>query len=257
MRRRSRASSKLAKARSRKVEMPERRNATTVRRRRYSAEAQETEVARLARERDEALEQLSAATHVLAVIGSSPGDLKPVFEAILSNATRICDAKFGTLYLRDADAFRVAAMHNAPPLYAEARQREPLIRPPPGSVLQRVSVSKQVVQVADVRETQAYIERRPYSVVAVELGGYRTLVGVPMLKQDALIGVVNIYRQEVRPFTDKQIELVKNFAAQAVIAIENARLLAEQRESLEQQTATAAHHQFIARRAYTRFQCNA
>ena len=98
--------------------MPERRNATTVRRRRSSAEAQETEFAQLARGRDEALEQLSAATHVLAVIGSSPGDLKPVFEAILSNATRICEAKFGTMFLRDADAFRVVAMHNPPPAYA-------------------------------------------------------------------------------------------------------------------------------------------
>jgi len=250
MRRRSRAGGERAKSQRHKAVTPKRRSAP-------ESVGQETELARRTRERDEALEQLSAATHVLAVIGSSPGDLKPVFEAILSNATRICDAKFGTLYLRDADAFRVAAMHNAPPLYAEARQREPLVRPPPGSVLQRVSVSKQVVQVADVRETQAYIERRPYSVVAVELGGYRTLVGVPMLKRDALIGVVNIYRQEVRPFTNKQIEQVKNFAAQAVIAIENARLLAEQRESLEQQTATAAHHQFIVRRAYTRFQCNA
>jgi two-component system, NtrC family, sensor kinase len=153
MRRRSRASSKVATGRSRKAKT------LKVARPSSSSVGQETEVARFRRERHEALEQLSAATHVLAVIGSSPGDLKPVFEAILSNATRICDAKFGTMYLRDADAFRVAAMHNAPPLYAEARQREPLVRPPPGSVLQRVSVTKQVVQVADVRETQAYIER--------------------------------------------------------------------------------------------------
>src|SRR5262249_47822474 len=181
MRRRSTAGNEPTKTRRRKAGMPKRRNAISVRRRRSSAEAQETEFRRLARERDEALEQLSAATRVLAVIGSSPGDLKPVFEAILSNATRICDAKFGTLYLRDADDFWVAAMHTAPPLYAEARQREPLVRPPPGSVLQRVSVSKQVVQVGDARETRAYIERHPYSVAAVELGGYRTLVGVPML----------------------------------------------------------------------------
>jgi two-component system, NtrC family, sensor kinase len=156
----------------------------------------------------ESLDQQTATSEVLRVISSSPGELEPVFQTMLENATRICEAKFGTLYLRDDDAFRVVAMHNAPPAFAEARQREPLIRPPPDSVLGRVSSSNQVVHIADVREIQSYIERNPYMVAAVELGGYRTILGVPMLKQSALIGVVHIYRQEVRPFNDKQIELL-------------------------------------------------
>jgi GAF domain-containing protein len=198
----------------------------------FEAEQQRT------RELSESLEQQTATSEVLKVISSSPGELEPVFQAMLENATRICEAKFGTMYFREGDGFRAVAMHGAPAAYLESRLHK-LVHPGPKTGIGRVVATKRVVQVEDASADPGYSAGDPMRVAAVDLGGIRTLLCVPMLKDNEVIGAIAIYREVVRQFTDKQIALVQNFANQAVIAIENTRLLNELRESLEQQTATS------------------
>ena len=208
----------------------------------------------------EALEQQTGTSDLLQVISSSSGDLEPVFATMLENAVSICDATFGNIYRVEGDGLRIVATHHTPAVFAEARRTTPYFSPGPKNPVRRMMTTKSVVHVDDVAATEAYTDREPAAVASVELGGTRTLMIVPMLKENELVGACMLARQEVRPFNNKQTELVTNFAAQAVIAIENARLLNELRqrttdltertadltEALDQQTATSEVLQVIS-----------
>src|SRR6266404_4265885 len=195
------------------------------------------ENARLITETREALEQQTATADVLQVINASPGNLTPVFDAMLEKAAVLCGAAHGNLWTYDGERFHPVATHGSPG-FAKWLSQSGAVSPAPGSLFERMVRGERFVQIADTANDNPYLTSS-WSREVVEITGARTVLVVPLRKDRALLGAIFSYRQEVRPFTDKEIALLENFAAQAVIAMENARLITETREALEQQTATA------------------
>jgi two-component system NtrC family sensor kinase len=208
------------------------------------------ENARLFHELREALQQQTATSKVLQVISSSPGVLEPAFDTVLENAMLLCDAEFGNIYTWDGEALHLVAWHNTPPAFAEYRTRGPFV-PTATSLIGKMVRTKSMMHVPDATDNPDYTERRdPSLIAAIELGGVRTYLGVPMMQDDKVIGAVTIFRQEVRPFTDKQIALLTGFAEQAALALEKSQLIHELRESLRQQTAASDILRIISRSTF-------